>query len=88
MLAVTTAMIACATVFVFFRMVSRIGIVRKVSWDDYFMILAWVRPILPPSQAVVAYPYIVAAHRVWPVVLDMLWDRLRTGPSSVGCPAL
>ena len=43
MLAVTAAMIACSSVFVFLRMVSRIGIVRRVSLDDYFMVLAWVR---------------------------------------------
>jgi len=42
-LAVTAAMIILATIFVFFRFVSRIGIVRKVTWDDYFILLAWVR---------------------------------------------
>lgn len=42
-LAVTAAMIVLATIFVFFRLVSRIGIVKKVTWDDYFILLAWVR---------------------------------------------
>lgn len=41
-LAVPAAMIASSTIFVFFRLVSRIGIVKKVSLDDYFIILAWV----------------------------------------------
>ncbi|KAJ9619568.1 hypothetical protein H2203_008348 [Taxawa tesnikishii (nom. ined.)] len=34
-------MLACSTIFVFFRMVSRIGIVKRVYLDDYFIILAW-----------------------------------------------
>ncbi|KAB8606244.1 hypothetical protein FH972_025874 [Carpinus fangiana] len=41
-LAVTAAMIAASTVFVFFRLVSRIGIVKKVTPDDYFIIVAWI----------------------------------------------
>ena len=42
MLAVTTAMLVCSTVFVVLRLISRIGIVRRLGWDDRFMILAWV----------------------------------------------
>lgn len=41
-LAVTAATISCATIFVFFRLVSRFGIVKKVMLDDYFIILAWL----------------------------------------------
>lgn len=40
-LAVTAAAITCATIFISFRLVSRIGIVKKVMLDDYFIILAW-----------------------------------------------
>lgn len=40
--AVTTATLVLATVFVAARLVCRIGIVRRVSWDDYFIILAWI----------------------------------------------
>lgn len=40
--AVTTATSVLATVFVAARMVSRIGIVRKVSWDDYIIVFAWL----------------------------------------------
>jgi hypothetical protein len=40
--AVTTATSALATVFVVARMVSRIGIVRNMSADDYIIILAWL----------------------------------------------
>ena len=40
--AVTVAMITCSTVFVFARMVSRSGVVKKVLLDDYFMLVAWV----------------------------------------------
>ena len=44
-LAVTIAFLTASTVFVVLRLISRIGIVRKVSKDDYFIILAWVSPI-------------------------------------------
>ncbi|KAK0651578.1 major facilitator superfamily domain-containing protein [Cercophora newfieldiana] len=40
--AVTTATSALATLFVAARMVSRIGIVRHMSADDYIIILAWL----------------------------------------------
>ncbi|KAI9801270.1 MAG: hypothetical protein M1833_002840 [Piccolia ochrophora] len=40
-LAVTVTTIAISTFFTLLRMVSRIAIVRKVSWDDYFLVLAW-----------------------------------------------
>ena len=40
-LAVTAAVIACSTTFVFFRLVSRAGIVKKLLLDDYFILLAW-----------------------------------------------
>lgn len=40
--AVTVAMITCSTVFVFARMASRAGVVKKVLLDDYFMLVAWL----------------------------------------------
>ncbi|KAM7196537.1 Major facilitator superfamily domain containing protein [Naviculisporaceae sp. PSN 640] len=39
--AVTTGTLAVATVFVAGRMWSRIGIVRRVGWDDYIIVFAW-----------------------------------------------
>jgi hypothetical protein len=42
-LVVTAIMMVLATLFVVLRMISRIGIVRRVALDDYFMVLAWVR---------------------------------------------
>ena len=41
-LAVASATIGLATLFVFARMVSRIGIVRRVGCDDYIILLAWL----------------------------------------------
>lgn len=41
-LAVSIALLVLATVFVFFRMVSRAAIVKKVAMDDYFMVVAWI----------------------------------------------
>jgi fucose permease len=40
-LAVSVALIVLATIFVFFRMVSRGAIVKKIALDDYFMMIAW-----------------------------------------------
>ncbi|KAI1167598.1 major facilitator superfamily domain-containing protein [Nemania serpens] len=40
--AVTTGTLVLATVFVAARLTCRAFIVRQVSWDDYFIIIAWV----------------------------------------------
>ncbi|KAK4610073.1 L-fucose-proton symporter [Fulvia fulva] len=40
-LAVTIVMIVLCSIFVFFRMLSRVAIVRKITVDDYFMVIAW-----------------------------------------------
>ncbi|KAJ8120105.1 hypothetical protein ONZ43_g3101 [Nemania bipapillata] len=39
--AVTTGTLVLATVFVAARLTCRIFIVRQVTWDDYFILLAW-----------------------------------------------
>lgn len=39
--AVTTGTLVLATVFVCARLACRTFIVRQVSWDDYFIIIAW-----------------------------------------------
>jgi hypothetical protein len=44
-LVVTSTSLAIATIFVAARLVSRIGIVRRVSWDDYLIVVGWVRPL-------------------------------------------
>ena len=41
-LAVTASTIALSTAFVFFRLVSRCGVVRKLGWDDCAIVVAWV----------------------------------------------
>lgn len=41
-LAVTIIIISLASIFVFFRVLSRTTIVKRVSYDDYFMVLAWM----------------------------------------------
>jgi hypothetical protein len=41
-LAVTIVMLVLATLFVFFRFVTRIWIVRKVYLDDWFILVAWI----------------------------------------------
>lgn len=39
--AVVTATLVLCSIFVFSRLVCRLGIVHRVGWDDYFIILAW-----------------------------------------------
>ncbi|KUI74234.1 L-fucose-proton symporter [Cytospora mali] len=39
--AVTTATLVVGTVFLIARLICRCAIVKRVSWDDYFIILAW-----------------------------------------------
>jgi hypothetical protein len=41
-LVVTSTSLTIATIFVAARLVSRIGIVKRVSWDDYLIVVAWV----------------------------------------------
>lgn len=41
-LVVTTTTLAIATIFVAARLVSRLVIVRRVTWDDYLIVLGWV----------------------------------------------
>jgi len=51
-LVVTAIMIILATIFVALRMISRSLIVRRVTLDDYFMVLAWVRLYLPGDLSI------------------------------------
>lgn len=39
---VTLVLIICATVFVILRLISKWGITRKATGDDYAIIIAWV----------------------------------------------
>ena len=41
-LTVAIVLFFASFVFVTLRLVSRIGIVKKVTWDDHFIVLAWV----------------------------------------------
>jgi hypothetical protein len=41
-LIVVVTTLAVATLFVAARMVSRLAIVRQITWDDYMIILSWV----------------------------------------------
>ena len=41
-LAVSAATLAVCSLFVFFRLVSRFGVVKKPGWDDYTIMLAWI----------------------------------------------
>ncbi|KAF2665500.1 MFS general substrate transporter [Microthyrium microscopicum] len=40
-LVVTAVILILSTLFVLLRLISKFGVVRRVAWDDYFMILAW-----------------------------------------------
>lgn len=41
-LAVVIALLCLSTVFIVLRLISRFGIVKRVSNDDYAIIVAWV----------------------------------------------
>lgn len=41
-LGVTVGVLCLSTVSVILRLISRIGVVKRVTPDDYFIILAWV----------------------------------------------
>lgn len=41
-LVVTTTTLVVATIFITARLVSRLVIVRKITWDDYFIVFGWV----------------------------------------------
>lgn len=38
----TIVMISLSTAFTAIRLTSRFGVVKKVGWDDYAIIVAWV----------------------------------------------
>lgn len=42
-LTVTIVFLCVSTAFVVLRLISRAGILKRVSWDDYFIVAAWVR---------------------------------------------
>ena len=48
-LAVTVAFLGVSTLFVALRLVSRIGIVKRVTADDYFIVFAWVCAAANPA---------------------------------------
>ena len=70
-LTVTVVMVSLSTVFIALRLVSRIGVVRRVSNDDYAIILAWVGNFESYS-AVGAEIDLKIAHRIRLLLFVML----------------
>lgn len=65
-LAVTVAMFVAATVAVILRFISRFGVVKKVSQDDYAMMVAWVSryrcfgrvdPVLKRNHQIISFGF-------------------------------
>jgi hypothetical protein len=54
-LALTLWMLGFSTAFVVTRIVSRLGIVKRWSWDDSFMIVAWVRIATAESYTYISF---------------------------------
>lgn len=79
-LAVTVALFVASTFAVVLRFISRIGIVKRVSMDDYFMILSWVSGN-PSSQTQLRTEtqLCLADHLIWLLVFDMLRNFKRAG---------
>lgn len=49
-LVVTTTTLVISTIFIVARLVSRLAIVRNVTWDDYCIIVGWVRNVFSILQ--------------------------------------
>ena len=47
-LAVVIALLCVSTVVIVLRLISRMGVVKRVSNDDYAIIIAWVSNIIRP----------------------------------------
>lgn len=48
-LAVVIALLCVSTAFIVLRLISRMGVVKRVSNDDYAIIVAWVSNIISTS---------------------------------------
>jgi hypothetical protein len=49
----TTTTLVIATIFTTARLISRLVIVRKITWDNYFIVFGWVSFIyVPPDDSV------------------------------------
>lgn len=75
MFAVTTATLAFASVFVGARMISRCCIVRRISWDDYIMVLAWLLAFFLSFS--IDYAVVVGLGRHDEDISDADWSKLR-----------
>ena len=54
MLAVVIALLCISTAFIVLRLISRLGVVKRVSNDDYAILIAWVSDYHNASIADVA----------------------------------
>ncbi|KAK3351944.1 major facilitator superfamily domain-containing protein [Neurospora tetraspora] len=83
---VTTVTICLATLFVAGRMVSRIGIVRRVGWDDYIIVFAWLMAMFLSATIDMAtrrglgrhdgdiHPQDLPRLRMWEYVFSILYN--------------
>jgi hypothetical protein len=85
-LAVTTAMLVASSIFVILRLVSRAGIVRRILWDDYFIILAWVCACIPCGCD---YPVVADRPQLIGFVFSfsICWGTSGIGTSRSRCEA-
>ena len=51
-LAVVIVLMCVSTAFIVLRLISRLGIVKRISNDDYAIILAWVRHRIPNESRI------------------------------------
>lgn len=63
-LTITVTFLVASTVFVVLRLISRIGVVKKVTWDDHFIVLAWV---LADTRPRVLRIVVLTLHRFLPL---------------------
>ena len=86
--ALTLCFLVISSILVILRCVSRVGVVKKWSWDDTFIIFAWVRVFLG-NRAVVGQSSCLGrsstdpetGSRFWLFFFHILGRQVRTGSS-------
>jgi hypothetical protein len=89
--AVTCVMLVLATLFVVMRLISKLGLVKRPTWDDALIVLAWVRiwHSVGPVRKLTLNRFCTAirgwnvdSHHVW--IDSWAWQTRCGHPSRVG----
>ena len=86
-LAVVIALLCVSTAFIVLRLISRMGVVKRVSKDDYAIIVAWVSNIIPRHWPTFPSAKLMAARGLRFLLLHLLWNQRWSRPSRSQCRA-